>query len=1030
MSLIILNVDEVRRTLSASGGAFVVHDKEVDIVRFAINSGFADIVLDGQVALRVMYQRPGETEARAQTLTYYDTDGLRNYYDWQLLSADLTKKGTLMVALCILDISGGEVSEWHTTPCAVRVLSTIHTDDSDEGDDTITPTVRERVAVLESMIQRVASGAPIVVSSASAMTDTDQIYVLSTDGYWYYHNGTAWVAGGEYGALSTDTTLTQSGVPADAKTVGDAFAAAGSVTTEKLAAASVTTAKIADGAVTAGKLANKIITADKLADSVKEDLNNAYGGCVSSNVPVSYSAQYIRDNGTIGTSSIICVAKYLKLDASLAEIIPLIGYKIKIAEYTAEDSSTFTRFITSDNTTSSIIFMSDNTKYYAVQITAVDGSAITPSTIPANAITCNKLSWTDKNLSTADKPADALVTGNLLKNKIDGDAYKKGYLYLQKNTNEWERGLISTTTGENGSSTSTIGRQRFRTITFAENINIVRRLDGGNYVWIFKYALDGTFIETAASGVSEYTDFDYEHYKYRIAFACVSNEAIESALEKYFIASDPYEVIDSKDDIYQEIVTALNFYPNTVYNDVTIDNAGDESYDANCKTTEFVRIPKKYKKNLLYTHAFSESGNALVVAFYDSAMAFVEAITTEADYITNADTYAYARAVYPIADTKCELSFTNETIKPDYAPPKKYLLYTNDLNSYGRNVISDGAISAIINTGLKYLGDERFGYGTEHTAFAESCIKTTKDTHTSSSNYDGERYQMDCSTYVLLMMMGITPECSRYFHTKNIPSDWGYRFNRLVEYEGYVYGVPQTGDTKRLYANSIADYAYKNGYLFLVNDDLSNIRPGDIFFLSNQSVSYGFFENIGHCGMVVDSVQLENGGRTIVTFEGNGGANSPCKYHIYTSRSARMIYAARFPMSFVHNDVVNIAELDETVTTVLSGTSGDAVDIATVNISKPFENGKVYTVCVKCILPDNCYLMLKDNGMSHMGVSNEGIIKRPDGYRTFHIFAKNTDTISVTNSITIQAKCTGDVNGSAVLSMARVYGGFVSPEFT
>ena len=75
MSLIILNVDEVRRTLSASGGAFVVHDKEVDIVRFAINSGFADIVLDGQVALRVMYQRPGETEVKAQTLTYYDTDG-------------------------------------------------------------------------------------------------------------------------------------------------------------------------------------------------------------------------------------------------------------------------------------------------------------------------------------------------------------------------------------------------------------------------------------------------------------------------------------------------------------------------------------------------------------------------------------------------------------------------------------------------------------------------------------------------------------------------------------------------------------------------------------------------------------------------------------------------------------------------------------------------------------------------------------------------------------------------------------------
>jgi len=211
------------RTLSAeSSNPFVTHDKEVDIVRFAINSGFADIVLDGQVALRVMYQRPGETEVRAQTLTYYDTDGLHNYYDWQLLSADLAKKGTLTVALCILR-ADNEVEEWHTTPYQIRVLDTIHTDDSDEGDETITPTVAQRVAILESMIQRVASGAPIVVSSMSAMTDTDKIYVLSTDGNWYYHNGSAWVAGGEYGAVATDTTLTQAGMAADAEAVGNAI---------------------------------------------------------------------------------------------------------------------------------------------------------------------------------------------------------------------------------------------------------------------------------------------------------------------------------------------------------------------------------------------------------------------------------------------------------------------------------------------------------------------------------------------------------------------------------------------------------------------------------------------------------------------------------------------------------------------------------------------------------------------------------------------------------------------------------------
>lgn len=224
MSTIILYVDEARRTLTAegAGGVFVKNDKNVNTVRFALLSGFADIVLDEHTAVRVMYIRPGETEVRAKTLTFYEENGINVFYDWTLQAADLEEKGILMVSLCILRI-GSEVEEWHTTPYQIRVLGSIHTDDSDEGDETITPTVAQRVAVLESMIQRVASGAPVVVDSASDMTDTGKLYVLSTDGNWYYHNGSTWVAGGVYGGVPTDTTLTQSGMAADAESTGNAI---------------------------------------------------------------------------------------------------------------------------------------------------------------------------------------------------------------------------------------------------------------------------------------------------------------------------------------------------------------------------------------------------------------------------------------------------------------------------------------------------------------------------------------------------------------------------------------------------------------------------------------------------------------------------------------------------------------------------------------------------------------------------------------------------------------------------------------
>lgn len=51
---------------------------------------------------------------------------------------------------------------------------------------------------LQSQIDGLASGSPLTASSTSGMTDTSRIYVNTTDGYWYYYNGTNWEAGGVY----------------------------------------------------------------------------------------------------------------------------------------------------------------------------------------------------------------------------------------------------------------------------------------------------------------------------------------------------------------------------------------------------------------------------------------------------------------------------------------------------------------------------------------------------------------------------------------------------------------------------------------------------------------------------------------------------------------------------------------------------------------------------------------------------------------------------------------------------------------
>ena len=76
---------------------------------------------------------------------------------------------------------------------------------------------------LQNQISGLASGAPIPVASTSDMTDTTKIYLLTTDGHWYYYDGDSWEDGGAYQAtvLDTDKTLTLHNNAADAEVVGN-----------------------------------------------------------------------------------------------------------------------------------------------------------------------------------------------------------------------------------------------------------------------------------------------------------------------------------------------------------------------------------------------------------------------------------------------------------------------------------------------------------------------------------------------------------------------------------------------------------------------------------------------------------------------------------------------------------------------------------------------------------------------------------------------------------------------------------------
>lgn len=58
-----------------------------------------------------------------------------------------------------------------------------------------------------SQLSTLTSATPLVASTLAGMTDTSRIYVLTTDGHWYWYDGDSWEDGGVYQAAEDSDTL-------------------------------------------------------------------------------------------------------------------------------------------------------------------------------------------------------------------------------------------------------------------------------------------------------------------------------------------------------------------------------------------------------------------------------------------------------------------------------------------------------------------------------------------------------------------------------------------------------------------------------------------------------------------------------------------------------------------------------------------------------------------------------------------------------------------------------------------------------
>ena len=312
--------------------------------------------------------------------------------------------GQLIFAVCAEIISGSTLSKaWHSDDGIITVVAHLEPESEGGEDPSEEATNAQKIgqlqtatAILQREISGIASGTPPTADSTFEMDpDESTVYINTTDGNWYYWDGSAWQIGGVYGSAVTDTTLSISGAPADAKAVGDAL----SNITIEVDDTLTEHGKAADAKAVGDALAEKADTADveSLDDRVTalesggddvpyEERGDLYDLFVSAEVEEMKKSNYrLQYNSTTG---VVTAQSYIAGQPAIHYIDPAkIGYpRVWVHRLTAYEWSVFADYDPDD----------DSYTFIATGPSGNSGKLINFSTVPEGhyiAISANAAYW-------------------------------------------------------------------------------------------------------------------------------------------------------------------------------------------------------------------------------------------------------------------------------------------------------------------------------------------------------------------------------------------------------------------------------------------------------------------------------------------------------------------------------------------------------------------------------------------------------------------------------------------------------------
>jgi len=236
---------------------------------------------------------------------------------------------------------------------------------------------------------------------------------------------------------------------------------------------------------------------------------------------------------------------------------------------------------------------------------------------------------------------------------------------------------------------------------------------------------------------------------------------------------------------------------------------------------------------------------------------------------------------------------------------------------------SDGAVSKLIEIAQTYqLNIGNMVYGNSYTAFDNSVQQVAS------------KWEMDCSSFVNLIIHGIEYSKSKYSSVNNIGNPLLFQGMNPYKYR---------------YANNMGKYAYEKGYTFKPNADFSNVQAGDVLFFSWTNGSGAgdtpvearktAFMQIDHVAIYLNK---KNDSRySTMQYYPNA---TTVFYDADASYMSQCVLVARFPLANIENPV----SYDNLV--LNGGTTHTAIDNADINIyrlTKALRKGQYYSIFIK-----------------------------------------------------------------------------------